>query len=156
MARRVVAVRGFFFWAHEHGMIPSDPAATLMTPKIPEHLPEILNEAQAERLLDETADRLTSDGDDPRRDAIGLRDDAMLELLYATGIRVAELVALDRGDITFDNRTLKVTGKETSNGWCHPGRPPDGRWNAGWNGGGRCWRTRHQGRPCSWARGAGG
>lgn len=111
MARRVVAVRGFFFWAHEHGMIPSDPAATLMTPKIPEHLPEILNEAQAERLLDETADRLTSDGDDPRRDAIGLRDDAMLELLYATGIRVAELVALDRGDITFDNRTLKVTGK---------------------------------------------
>lgn len=127
MARRVVSVRGFFAWAHEHGRMPSDPAAAIMTPKIPDTLPAVLTEAQAERLMDEVDDDALpatddrgerqvdrSDGQaerDVRRHAIGLRDAAMLELLYATGIRVAELVGLDIRDVNFSNRTVKVTGK---------------------------------------------
>lgn len=130
MARKVVAVRGFFSWAHDHGLIPADPAAVLMTPKIPDTLPAVLTEAQAERLMDEVDDdarrpqgmpggeaRADADGSDGHDDggdkaqAVALRDAAMLELLYATGIRVAELVGTDVRDVNFSNRTVKVTGK---------------------------------------------
>lgn len=108
MARKVVAVRGFFAWAHERGLMPADPAAVLLTPKIPNTLPAVLTEAQAERLMDDTDARRD---DDPEKEAIDLRDAAIMETLYATGIRVAELVGLDVGDIDFSHRTLKVTGK---------------------------------------------
>ena len=124
MARATVSVRGFFGWACEHGRIPSDPSAMLMTPKIPDTLPDVLNAVQAGRLLDDTERRCgeqaadDSDRDDDDDDdgdesghAVRLRDAAMLELLYATGVRVAELVGLDIGDVGFDNRTVRVTGK---------------------------------------------
>ena len=52
MARKTVAVRGFFAWAYEHGVTNTDPAATLMTPSIPSTLPAVLTESQAEQLLD--------------------------------------------------------------------------------------------------------
>ncbi|MCO6558414.1 MAG: tyrosine recombinase XerC [Bifidobacterium sp.] len=108
MARKTVAVRNFFAWADEHDVIATDPAATLMTPKIPQTLPTVLNESQAERLMD------TVDADvsvKPKDEAIALRDAAMVELLYATGIRVAELTGLDINDVSFDTRTVRVTGK---------------------------------------------
>lgn len=129
MARKIVAVRGFFAWAYAHGRIAADPAAALMTPKIPNALPAVLNEAQASRLLDGDASAdegatasdagegssgsgTTTDGEaDAPAAAVVLRDDAMLEVLYATGIRVGELVGLDLADVTFANRTMKVTGK---------------------------------------------
>jgi integrase/recombinase XerC len=120
MARKTVAVRSFFVWAHEHDVIPVDPAAALMTPKIPETLPAVLSEQQAETLMEsaETATQLRSDGSHDlkrraleRRRACGLRDAAIMEVLYATGIRVAELVGLDISDVQFANRTMKVTGK---------------------------------------------
>ena len=122
MARATVSVRGFFGWACEHGRIPSDPSAMLMTPKIPDTLPDVLNAVQAGRLLDDTERRCDDEAaDDSNRDddddgdgsghAVRLRDAAMLELLYATGGRVAELVGLDIGDVGFDNRTVRVTGK---------------------------------------------
>ena len=137
MARKVVAVRVFFAWAHEHGRVPEDPAAVLLTPKIPDALPTVLTEAQAEQLMDVASDapggpagrsrseRPDEAGSDPKRAesaakgargddtaaAITLRDTAMLELLYATGMRVAELVGLDLDDVYADNRTVKVTGK---------------------------------------------
>ena len=55
-ARKVVSVRSFFAWAHEHGRIEADPAAVLMTPKLPDTLPSVLTEAQAERLMDRVDD----------------------------------------------------------------------------------------------------
>ena len=135
MARKVVSVRSFFAWAHEHGRIEADPAAVLMTPKLPDTLPSVLTEAQAERLMDRVDDdaslhaassqryetrhdempRLDSahrgEGMSQRDEVVALRDAAMLELLYATGIRVAELVGLDIGDVDWSHRTIRVTGK---------------------------------------------
>lgn len=129
MARKTVAVRGFFAWCHEHDVIASDPACMLMTPKIPDTLPAVLNEEQASHLMDcaeedahdgvrAVSEKTQSDKHDTRHgdiyikeSAVRLRDAAMLELLYATGIRVGELVGLDVGDVNFDNRTVKVTGK---------------------------------------------
>ena len=52
MARKTVAVRGFFAWGYEHGVVGVNPAATLMTPSIPNTLPTVLTESQAEQLLD--------------------------------------------------------------------------------------------------------
>ena len=133
MARKTVAVRGFFAWAHEHGIVPANPAVSLMTPKIPDTLPAVLSESQAEHLLDyadaigdrcaAAPDDCASDNDgtatptsksrepDEKNPIIARRDAAILELLYAKGIRVAELVSLDVGDVDFSNRTLRVMGK---------------------------------------------
>ena len=145
MARRTVAVRGFFRWAQDQGLIDSDPAALLMTPKIPSVLPAVLTEAQAKTLMDD-ADAYTARGSagavreghqqglqqgqrrlerggqqpecqrhqtggSPADHAIAVRDAAMMELLYATGIRVGELVGIDIADIDFAQRTVRVTGK---------------------------------------------
>ncbi|NMN01410.1 tyrosine recombinase XerC [Bifidobacterium panos] len=106
MARKTVAVRGFFAWAHEHGVMGANPAATLMTPKSPNTLPAVLTEAQASQLMNAEGEAAAA-----QSDPVHLRDAAILELLYATGIRVAELVGLDVGDVDFAGRTVKVTGK---------------------------------------------
>ncbi len=113
MARKTVAVRGFFAWTHEHGVTTTDPACALMTPKIPDTLPDVLSESQAEQLME----RVDEDGETSqpkertmKQQAIELRDAAMLELLYATGMRVAELVGLDVPDVVFSNRTVKMMG----------------------------------------------
>lgn len=147
MARKTVAVRGFFAWAYEHGLTTTDPAATLMTPSIPSTLPAVLTESQAEQLLDVAehavaTNQYKDDGgavaasgsgkaadksadtvhrseaparadkrDNARVTAESQRNAAILELLYATGIRVAELVSMDIADIDFSTRTIKVTGK---------------------------------------------
>ncbi|WEV63539.1 site-specific tyrosine recombinase/integron integrase [Bifidobacterium sp. ESL0732] len=108
MARKTVAVRNFFAWADEHDVIDTNPAAALMTPKIPQTLPTVLNESQAERLMN-TVDAEVSKK--PKDEALILRDAAMVELLYATGIRVTELTGLDINDVSFDTRTVRVTGK---------------------------------------------
>ena len=134
MARKIVAVRGFFAWAKDHGLIAMDPAAALMTPKTANLLPVVLTEAQAGQLLDavdngfaresgseklsapdrgerRSASRRAERGEAKRGEAEAVRDAAMLELLYATGIRVAELVGLDVRDVDFGHRTIRVTGK---------------------------------------------
>ncbi|NMM97677.1 tyrosine recombinase XerC [Bifidobacterium olomucense] len=120
MARKTVAVRGFFAWAHDHGVVRVNPAATLMTPTIPDTLPAVLTESQAEQLLDtndsSNGGRTVNGGrhmpeSGRRAEAEHQRDAAVLEMLYATGIRIAELVALDVDDIDFSNRTIRVMGK---------------------------------------------
>jgi len=101
VARWLVAVRGFFGWLAEQGMIEDNPAARLEAPKVWKSLPKVLDGADVERLLD-APDRL-----DPR----GARDAAMLEVLYATGLRASELVGLRLRDLRLDAGYLSCVGK---------------------------------------------
>lgn len=168
MARKIVAVRSFFEYCAVHGIIASDPAQSLTTPKLPQTLPAVLTPEQARTMMDaadaraaqaertaqaenaahaggiahagnaaqsvntaqsgSTAQavgvgRARHDASRPKggttavaptdelQEAIEVRDAAIVEVLYATGIRVAELVSLDIADIDFSQRTMRVTGK---------------------------------------------
>ena len=154
MARKTVAVRGFFAWTHEHGVTTTDPACALMTPKIPDTLPDVLSESQAEQLME----RVDEDGETSqpkertmKQQAIELRDAAMLELLYATGMRVAELVGLDVPDVVFSNRTVKVTGKGNKpTSQCHLALRRKKRYVGGWMMGVPCWWGAVRGCAVSW------
>lgn len=111
LARKTIAIRRFFAWALEHGVLTHNPASALKTPKLPQTLPAVLNEPQAGALMDEADAEAARRDDDPHARALALRDCAMLEVLYATGIRVAELVSMDLGSVHYGNRTIIVTGK---------------------------------------------
>jgi integrase/recombinase XerD len=97
----VVAIKIFFRWLTARKRIERDPAEVFPLPRIERYLPETLNELQVERLLDGID--LTA----PR----GLRDRAMIELLYASGLRVSELVNARLEFLDLDSRMLRVTGK---------------------------------------------
>ena len=105
IARRAAAARSFTGWLRRTGRIESDPGARLRSPKAGRPLPGVLKADQAAELL-AVAHRHGADGE-----PLALRDAAMLELLYASGIRVAELCGLDLGDLDHDRRTLRVLGK---------------------------------------------
>lgn len=112
LARKVVAVRGFFAWCQHVGFINSDPAEILMTPKIKNVLPSVLDESQAEALMNNIDSKANdSSSCSKNQKAIELRNAAIIELLYATGIRVGELTGLNIQDINFSSHTIKVTGK---------------------------------------------
>jgi integrase/recombinase XerD len=101
VARWLVAVRGFFGWLAREGTINENPAARLEPPKVWKTLPKVLDGSDVERLLD-APDRV-----DPR----GARDAAMLEVLYATGLRASELVGLRLRDLRLDAGYLSCVGK---------------------------------------------
>lgn len=105
VARRAAAARGFMQWVFDRGMTSSDVGSRLASPKLPRHLPTVLSHTEVDRLLRESAH--AADDDDP----IGVRDHAVLEVLYGTGIRVSELVGCDLSDVDPDRRTLRVLGK---------------------------------------------
>jgi integrase/recombinase XerC len=105
LARRSAAARTFTAWAHRRGHLASDPGARLVAPRPHRKLPSVLRQDQADALLD------ASQSGAAERDAVGLRDHAILELLYASGIRVSELCGLDVGDVDLDRRVLRVIGK---------------------------------------------
>ncbi len=105
MARRATAVRVFTAWAQRTGRADADPGAGLGTPKAHKPLPPALNAAEARSLLEAAAVH-ADDGS-----ALGLRDVAILELLYATGIRVGELCGLDVDDVDRARRVVRVLGK---------------------------------------------
>jgi integrase/recombinase XerC len=107
IARRAAAARAFTAFAHQRGLIRADSGAALRTPKVHRHLPEILAQDQITTVLEEHP----KPADDPLAAAVGLRDDAIMELLYATGIRVSELCGLDPDDIDTGRQTIKVLGK---------------------------------------------
>ena len=105
LARHAAAARTFFRWACKTGQIPTDPALRLLAPKRGTHLPEVLKTDEAAALMDVAA--ISADDGSP----IGLRNVAMLELLYGSGIRVGELVGLDVDDLDLSKGVLKVLGK---------------------------------------------
>jgi len=105
VARRGAAVRSFFGWALESGLVDADPSARLVTAQPGATLPPVLGVEAATRLLEVA--RLAATSDDP----LTVRDWVALELLYATGVRVGELVAADVGDVDRSGRLLRVMGK---------------------------------------------
>lgn len=100
-ARMLSAIRRLFQYLHREKIRADDPSALLISPKLPQRLPKDLSEEQVDALLD------APDPNDP----IELRDKAMLELLYATGLRVTELVSLTMENISLRQGVVRVIGK---------------------------------------------
>jgi integrase/recombinase XerD len=99
VARKVAAIKSFFHYLVEHGKLQDDPTATLDSPKVRKRLPKAISADDMERLLSEPAQ------DDSAK---SLRDRALLEILYATGLRVTELVSLDIDDVNLASGTVRV------------------------------------------------
>ena len=100
--RMKAAVRAFFAWAAETGVVGDNPARSIRMHRLPRKLPVFLTTAEKKRLLKELKGRT---------DFSTLRDRAMIEVLLGTGIRLGELTALDMGDIDLDAKHLRVRAK---------------------------------------------
>ena len=109
LARSAAAARTFTTWLAGTGQIPSDVGGRLRAPRRGRHLPSVLTAEQAATLMAD--DPVPETGEDPRQRALQLRDTAVLELLYSSGLRVSELVELDRSGIDRHQRTVRVHGK---------------------------------------------
>jgi integrase/recombinase XerC len=105
LARRAASARAFLRWATRTGVIDADPSLRLVAPQRVRTLPGVLKQEEISAVLDVAA--VAADD----QDAIHLRDRAMLELLYASGIRVGELVGLDVDDLDFGSNLVRVMGK---------------------------------------------
>ena len=114
LRRRAAAIRGFYRFAFGEGLIGVDVAAHVDLPRQPRLLPETLSVADVDRLLEavggETSDPDPGDGG-ADREAIALRDRALVELLYASGLRVSEALGLDREDLSMGGGFVRVIGK---------------------------------------------
>jgi integrase/recombinase XerD len=109
-ARKLSAIRQFFRFLLAEGLRADDPCSAIDSPRLPRPLPKILSFAEVETLLNTAADasERAADGAARRR---ALRLYALLETLYATGLRVSELISLPRGVLTADDRVLTIKGK---------------------------------------------
>lgn len=130
MARRSAALRTFCAWAHSAGLVDADPGQLLASPRTRRNLPPVLRVDEAAQLV-----AVPDDPDVPP--AVVLRDRLVVELLYASGIRVSELVGLDIDDVDRRRRVLRVFGKGAKertvpfglpadhalDGWLTSGRP---------------------------------
>jgi integrase/recombinase XerD len=101
MARALVAVRALHRFSLDEGSAHADPTEELRSGRVPQGIPKALTEAEVEAIL------RAVEGDDPR----ALRDRAVLETLYAGGLRIAELVGLDRADLDLEGGLVRVLGK---------------------------------------------
>jgi len=101
IARALVAVRSFHRFCVDEGFLAADPSEEIGAPRVPQGIPKALTEAEIGALLAAVT------GDDAR----ALRDRAILETLYAAGVRISELVGLDRRDVDLDDGLLRVLGK---------------------------------------------
>jgi integrase/recombinase XerC len=148
IARRAASARALTAFAHDRGWLPADPGALLGTLKTRRELPEVLAVDEILAVLGEMPGRRSGkhrrqDGPDvelsamsnaaagDREAAVGLRDTAIMELLYATGIRVSELCGLDLDDVDQSRRTVRVLGKGGKERVVPVGIPADravGRW----------------------------
>ena len=136
LARRAAAARTFTAFAHSRGWLDGDPGPLLGTPRAVRHLPNVLAREQMAAVLADSGCASVS-ARDPRAAAIAWRDTAIMELFYASGIRVSELCGLDIGDIDDERRTVLVLGKGgrervvpigipavgAVRQWCDAGRP---------------------------------
>jgi len=103
VARKVAATKSFFHYLLSHGLIAEDPSVDLDSPKVRKYLPTSISRPDVERLLQAPSHEGSS--------VHGLRDTALLELLYATGMRVSEVVALDLQDIDFSDGCVHCVSK---------------------------------------------
>ena len=131
VARRATAARVFTAWLHRTGRCPADVGAALASPKAHRTLPPVLRRDETRLLLDAATEHALADG------PVGVRDLAVLELLYGTGIRVGELCGLDVDDLDDQRRVVRVLGKgrkervvpfgvpaqRALDGWRRGGRP---------------------------------
>ncbi len=101
LARKLSAIRSFFKFLHRQGLVTSDPARLIATPKQDKRLPAVLTVDDTLRLLQAPGE----EAHDP------LRDRAVLETLYSTGIRASELVGIDQQDINRQERLVRIRGK---------------------------------------------
>lgn len=125
-ARALAAVRSLFRFAHREGVVGTDPARGVRPPKQPRRLPRHLRPGEIEDLLE------APEGDEP----LARRDRALLEVLYATGLRVSELVGLDWPAVDLGGRVLTVTGKGGKQRMVPFGRPAEcslRRWLEVWD-----------------------
>lgn len=106
ITRRVVSIRAFTYWAAKNGWIPSDIGGDLVAPKPQRHLPEVLDIESARLALKALEARAAEEGS-----AEAIRDLAIVEVLYGSGIRVSELTGLDLGDVDRERMTIRVIGK---------------------------------------------
>jgi integrase/recombinase XerC len=109
LARRAAAARGFTAWAHRDGVVPIDVGQRLASPKAHRELPSVLRADQAAALVESPAGAPA--GATPADTALYARDRLVLELLYATGIRVSELCGLDVDDVDQGRHVVRVLGK---------------------------------------------
>lgn len=100
--RKISCIKAFYNYLQKSEYISGNPARNVQLPKNPKKLPVFLTEGQTHHLLDEISFPDNFEG---------IRDQAILELLYSTGVRVSELVNLDEDDVDFSSGTIKVTGK---------------------------------------------
>lgn len=102
VARKVAVIKTFYHFLRERQWVTEDPTAKLDSPKVEKRLPQVLAQEEIDRLLSAPTKHGT-----PK----GLRDWAILELLYASGLRVSELVSLDAGDVNLENKTVHCQGR---------------------------------------------
>lgn len=107
IARKLSSIRSFFRFLMRKGLAASNPAELVATPKAEKYLPAVLTAEEAKSLVEAPALKKRGEGD--RRDS--LRDLAILEVLYSSGIRVSELTGLDVSDVDLKSGTLRVIGK---------------------------------------------
>lgn len=101
MARKIATLRSFHKWMLKKGVTTTNPMTLIRTPKQPKRLPKAISVDQVERLLAVPKDS----------DLLGARDRAMLETLYSTGMRVGEIVGLNRGDLDMSSEAVLIRGK---------------------------------------------
>lgn len=103
MARRLAAIKSFFSFLKERNVIHHDPTDQLDAPRVDRFPPRAISQHQVDELLEVPLQNGTPEG---------IRDKAMLEVLYATGMRVSELVALNVDDVAFEHRTVRCRGRQ--------------------------------------------
>jgi len=110
VARKLSAIRMFLRYLLDTGRIETDPGENIASPKLPRKLPVVLTVEEVRRVISVAEGELKS-ANSPRSTAIALRNHAMLEVLYGSGLRISELISLKLGDIFLDDGFLRVIGK---------------------------------------------